>query len=566
MLTHLHVKNLALIREAEIDFTEGLNILTGETGAGKSIVIGSVSLALGGRVAKDMVRPGADYGLAELVFLVNRKKQREKLLELGITPEDDTVIISRKILEGRSINKINGETVTLSQLKEAAALLIDIHGQHEHQSLLQKKKHLEILDEFAKEELEPVKEKLAVAYREWKDLKKTLSEAQMDEESRLREISLLEFETDEIEKAELTEGEDEELERRYRRMTNGRRLLEAAGNAYALTGYEEETGAGTAVGRAVRELQSVLSLENEELSALASQLSDVDGLLNDFNRELSDYLTSLEFDEREFTETEERLNQLNYLKSRYGHTIGEILAYQQKQQERLAALQDYDRYLQELEERLGQAERELGELCERASEIRKRFAEVLCGKIREHLQDLNFLNVEFEMSFEELPEYTAQGRDSAEFLISTNPGEPLRPLMKIASGGELSRIMLAIKTVLADRDEIDAVIFDEIDVGISGRTAQKVSEKMMLIGRTRQVICITHLAQIAAMADSHYRIEKTVEDGGTRTQIRRLDERESVEELARILGGAEITDAVLQNAGEMRTLAQEKKQSAAARS
>ena len=566
MLTHLHVKNLALIREAEIDFTEGLNILTGETGAGKSIVIGSVSLALGGRVAKDMVRPGADYGLAELVFLVNRKKQREKLLELGITPEDDTVIISRKILEGRSINKINGETVTLSQLKEAAALLIDIHGQHEHQSLLQKKKHLEILDEFAKEELEPVKEKLVAAYREWKDLKKTLSEAQMDEESRLREISLLEFETDEIEKAELTEGEDEELERRYRRMTNGRRLLEAAGNAYALTGYEEETGAGTAVGRAVRELQSVLSLEDEELSALASQLSDVDGLLNDFNRELSDYLTSLEFDEREFAETEERLNQLNYLKSRYGHTIGEILAYQQKQQERLAALQDYDRYLQELEERLGQAERELGELCERASEIRKRFAEVLCGKIREHLQDLNFLNVEFEMSFEELPEYTAQGRDSAEFLISTNPGEPLRPLMKIASGGELSRIMLAIKTVLADRDEIDAVIFDEIDVGISGRTAQKVSEKMMLIGRTRQVICITHLAQIAAMADSHYRIEKTVEDGGTRTQIRRLDERESVEELARILGGAEITDAVLQNAGEMRTLAQEKKQSAAARS
>lgn len=566
MLTHLHVKNLALIREAEIDFTEGLNILTGETGAGKSIVIGSVSLALGGRVAKDMVRPGADYGLAELVFLVNRKKQREKLLELGITPEDDTVIISRKILEGRSINKINGETVTLSQLKEAAALLIDIHGQHEHQSLLQKKKHLEILDEFAKEELEPVKEKLAAAYREWKDLKKTLSEAQMDEESRLREISLLEFETDEIEKAELTEGEDEELERRYRRMTNGRRLLEAAGNAYALTGYEEETGAGTAVGRAVRELQSVLSLEDEELSALASQLSDVDGLLNDFNRELSDYLTSLEFDEREFTETEERLNQLNYLKSRYGHTIGEILAYQQKQQERLAALQDYDRYLQELEERLCQAERELGELCERASEIRKRFAEVLCGKIREHLQDLNFLNVEFEMSFEELPEYTAQGRDSAEFLISTNPGEPLRPLMKIASGGELSRIMLAIKTVLADRDEIDAVIFDEIDVGISGRTAQKVSEKMMLIGRTRQVICITHLAQIAAMADSHYRIEKTVEDGGTRTQIRRLDERESVEELARILGGAEITDAVLQNAGEMRTLAKEKKQSAAARS
>lgn len=560
MLTHLHVKNLALIREAEIDFTEGLNILTGETGAGKSIVIGSVSLALGGKVSREMVRPGADYGLAELVFLVNREKQKEKLLELGITPEEDQVIISRKISDGRSINKINGETVTLSQLRETASLLIDVHGQHEHQSLLQKKKHLEILDEFAKEELGPVKEKLAGAFQNWKKLKKQLQEAQMDEESRLREISLLEFETDEIGKAELVPGEDEELERRYRRMTNARKLMEAAGSAYALTGYEEESGAGAVIGRAVRELQSAVSFD-EELSGLASLLSDVDGLLNDFNREMSDYLTSLEFDEKEFSETEERLNLLNYLKSRYGHTLEEILAYQEKQEQRLAALQDYDRYLQDLEARLKKAEEELQDLCAEASGIRQRYGKMLCEKIKEHLIDLNFLNVEFEMAFEELPEYTAQGKDSAEFLISTNPGEPLRPLMKIASGGELSRIMLAIKTVLADRDEIDTVIFDEIDVGISGRTAQKVSEKMMLIGRTRQVICITHLAQIAAMADSHYRIEKQVEEGETRTQIRRLSEKESIEELARILGGAEITDAVTKNAEEMRALALERKQS-----
>lgn len=560
MLTHLHVKNLALIREAEIDFTEGLNILTGETGAGKSIVIGSVSLALGGKVSREMVRPGADYGLAELVFLVNREKQKEKLLELGITPEEDQVIISRKISDGRSINKINGETVTLSQLRETASLLIDVHGQHEHQSLLQKKKHLEILDEFAKEELGPVKEKLAGAFQNWKKLKKQLQEAQMDEESRLREISLLEFETDEIGKAELVPGEDEELERRYRRMTNARKLMEAAGSAYALTGYEEESGAGAVIGRAVRELQSAASFD-EELSGLASLLSDVDGLLNDFNREMSDYLTSLEFDEKEFSETEERLNLLNYLKSRYGHTLEEILAYHEKQEQRLAALQDYDRYLQDLEAQLKKAEEELQDLCAEASGIRQRYGKMLCEKIKEHLIDLNFLNVEFEMAFEELPEYTAQGKDSAEFLISTNPGEPLRPLMKIASGGELSRIMLAIKTVMADRDEIDTVIFDEIDVGISGRTAQKVSEKMMLIGRTRQVICITHLAQIAAMADSHYRIEKQVEEGETRTQIRRLSEKESIEELARILGGAEITDAVTKNAEEMRALALERKQS-----
>ena len=558
MLTHLHVKNLALIREAEIDFTEGLNILTGETGAGKSIVIGSVSLALGGKVSREMVRPGADFGLAELVFLVTRKKQRERLLALGITPEDDQIIISRKISDGRSINKINGETVTLSQLKEAASLLIDVHGQHEHQSLLQKKKHLEILDEFAKDELGPVAERLKQAYQDFRELERELKEASLDEESRLRELSLLEFETGEIEKAELTPGEDEELERRYQRMTNARKLLETAGAAYALTGYEEEAGAGTSIGRALRELQSVQLLD-EELASLVSQLSDVDGLLNDFNREMSDYLSSLEFDEEECAGTEERLNLLNYLKSRYGRTTEEILAYGRKQQERLDALQNYDIYLEGLRQRLEKAEKELRKLCAQATEIRKRYAKILCEKIKGHLIDLNFLNVEFEMSFEETADYTAEGKDLAEFLISTNPGEPLRPLAKIASGGELSRIMLAIKTVLADKDDIDTVIFDEIDVGISGRTAQKVSEKMMLIGRTRQVICITHLAQIAAMADSHFRIEKKVENGETRTQIRRLDETESVQELARILGGAEITDAVEKNAEEMRGLAQKKK-------
>lgn len=558
MLTHLHVKNLALIREAEIDFTEGLNILTGETGAGKSIVIGSVSLALGGKVSREMVRPGADFGLAELVFLVTRKKQRERLLALGITPEDDQIIISRKISDGRSINKINGETVTLGQLKEAASLLIDVHGQHEHQSLLQKKKHLEILDEFAKDELGPVAERLKRAYQDFRELERELKEASLDEESRLRELSLLEFETGEIEKAELTPGEDEELERRYQRMTNARKLLETAGAAYALTGYEEEAGAGTSIGRALRDLQSVQLLD-EELASLVSQLSDVDGLLNDFNREMSDYLSSLEFDEEECAGTEERLNLLNYLKSRYGRTTEEILAYGRKQQERLDALQNYDIYLERMKQRLDKAEKELQKLCAQATEIRKRYAKILCEKIKGHLIDLNFLNVEFEMSFEETADYTAEGKDLAEFLISTNPGEPLRPLAKIASGGELSRIMLAIKTVLADKDDIDTVIFDEIDVGISGRTAQKVSEKMMLIGRTRQVICITHLAQIAAMADSHFRIEKKVENGETRTQIRRLDETESVQELARILGGAEITDAVEKNAEEMRGLAQKKK-------
>ena len=558
MLEHLHVKNLALIREAEIDFTEGLNILTGETGAGKSIVIGSVGLALGGKVAKDLVRPGADFGLAELVFSVTSERLKDRLKELDVIPEDGQIILSRKIMNGRSINKINGETVTLNQLRETAALLIDIHGQHEHQSLLQKKKHLEILDEYAKEELQPIKEKLAAAYTEWKKLTEEQKNARMDEESRMRELSLLEFETKEIEDAGLSIGEDEELEQRYRKMTGAKRLMEAAGTAYGLTGYEEAEGAGTAIGRALRELQGVQSLD-EELTDLTGQLSDIDSLLNDFNRELSDYVSSLEFAGEEFEQVEERLNQLNHLKSKYGKTLEAVLEYGQKQQERLAALQDYDAYLARLEKQTAEKERELEGLCEEASVIRKRYAEVLCAKIRGHLIDLNFLDVEFELEFDRISGYTSGGFDDAEFVISTNPGESLRPLAKIASGGELSRIMLAIKTVLADKDQIETVIFDEIDVGISGRTAQKVSEKMMLIGRSRQVICITHLAQIAAMADTHFRIEKQVADGGTRTEIRRLTEAESVEELARILGGAEITDAVFQNASEMKELAGNKK-------
>lgn len=558
MLSHLHVKNLALIEEAEIDFTAGLNILTGETGAGKSIVIGSVSLALGGRISKDMLREGADYALVELIFEPERKKQQEQLCELGIVPEEGQVIISRKILGGKSINKINGETVTLSQLKDAASILIDMHGQHEHQSLLHKKKHLEILDEFAREELAPVKEELLAVFQDYRGLEERLSGARMDEESRLRETALLEFEVDEIEKAQPAPGEDEELEQRYRRMTHARNILEAAGRAYGLTGYEEAQSAGTSIGHALRELQGVLAYD-EGLGSLVEQISDIDSLLNDFNRDMSEYLTSLEFSEEEFQEVEERLNLLNHLKAKYGKTLERVLEYQEKQQERLAKLKDYDAYLAGLERDLAVAKESLSGLCKAATEIRKRYAKTLCEEVRGHLADLNFLNAEFEMRFDVLPGFTASGVDDVEFLISANPGEPLRPLMKIASGGELSRVMLAIKTVLADKDDIDTVIFDEIDTGISGRTAQKVSEKMMLIGKNRQVICITHLAQIAAMADSHYRIEKQVEDGGTRTKVRRLNEKESIEELARILGGAAITDAVIKNAEEMKHLAETKK-------
>lgn len=292
---------------------------------------------------------------------------------------------------------------------------------------------------------------------------------------------------------------------------------------------------------------------------LYGQLAEIDALLNDFNRDLADYSASMEFSEEEFYQTEERLNEINRLKTKYGNSVADILAYLEEKRERLCVLKDYDTYLESLKQRLSETERILARYCRELSSIRKEQGRILTESICNGLKDLNFMDVKFEIRFEELAEYTARGKDDVEFLISMNPGEPVKPLAEVASGGELSRIMLAIKAVMADRDEIETLIFDEIDVGISGRTAQKVSEKMALIGRTHQVICITHLAQIAAMADRHYAIEKTVDDGVTRTGIRELSEEESVGELARILGGAQITETVLNSAREMKKLAQNTK-------
>ncbi len=558
MLEHLHVKNLALIREAEIDFTKGLNILTGETGAGKSLLIGSVNLALGGKASREMIRDGEEYALVELVFSVAGENEREKLEKLDVFPEDNAVILSRRITGVRSINKINGETVTAGVLRETAAVLLDLHGQHEHQSLLQKKKHLDILDEFSRDALGDLKRKLARTYQEYHSLKEKLADSSLDAGARKKEADFLAFEAEEIESACVQPGEDEELEADYRRMTNARRITEALSLVHGETGYEEHTAAGERIGRALRELSQVAEFD-QGLSGLCDQLATLDGLLNDFNRDVSDYLSGMDFGEEEFLKVQERLDVLNHLKSKYGKTLEEVLEYQEKARSRLEELEHYDAFMEKLEGQLEEARLRAVRLCEEISAIRREKAEILAGKIREHLEDLNFLDVEFWIKVERLRDFTADGWDEAEFLISTNPGETAKPLAKVASGGELSRIMLAIKTVLADQDDVGTVIFDEIDVGISGRTAQKVSEKMALIGKSRQVICITHLAQIAAMADTHFLIEKQVDEGETRTKIQKLTEEGSIQELARILGGAKITKTVVESAREMKKLAKGKK-------
>ncbi len=552
MLFHLSVRNLALIDSAEVEFEEGLNILTGETGAGKSVIIGSVNAALGGKTSKDMIRQGCDYAYVELVFSVIDEKKRRELAAREVCPDaDGNLIISKKIMPSRSISRINDETVTAARLREITGILIDIHGQHEHQSLLYHAKHLEILDEYGKSRIAKLKEQTAEAYQEYAAVKKKLEYYQSGREQLLRETDFLRFEIEEIENAGLKPGEEEELESAYRRFSNSRRIVESLSEAY-------QAVSGDAVARALLAVEKAAEYD-EGISGIRDQLYDVDALMSDLNREISSYMEEMTFDEAAFRETEERLDLIRGLENKYGDTIEKVLDSLDRKREKLEELEHFDLRREETERRFAQLEDRLETLCGELSEIRRETAQTLTERMREGLSDLNFLNVEFTMEFRRLSHYTAGGFDEAEFLISTNPGEPPRPLGAVASGGELSRIMLAIKAVLAETDDIPTLIFDEIDTGISGRTAQMVSEKLSLIAGSHQVICITHLPQIAAMADSHYEIRKTAKENRTVTQIKRLSEEQMTDELARLLGGAEITEAVRQNAREMRALAAEKK-------
>lgn len=551
MLENLHVKNLALIDEIEVDFQPGLNILTGETGAGKSILLGSVNLALGGRFHADMLRTGAQFGLVELTFTIESQSMVDQLAAMDIFLEEGRIILSRKLMPGRSVSKINGETVNMATLKDVASMLIDIHGQNEHQSLLHKKNHLAFLDLYAREQVEKLKKETVKAFRTYHACRKKMEESGMDERERQKEISLAEYEVNEIEEAGLSEGEDEEVEMLYRRMSAGKKVTERIAEAYHYTSEDESSNASELLSRAIHALADVESVD-EQGAGLYQQLIEIDSLLNDFNRELAEYAKSLEFSEEEFYDTENRLNELNHLKTKYGNSVKEVLEYCEERKQRLKELEDYEQYMQELEENLEKAKQNYEKYALALRKARKKAAVSFVKEIKNGLSDMNFLDVRFEMRFLELEDYTVDGMDEAEFYISTNPGEALRPMGNVASGGELSRIMLAIKTVLADREDTPTLIFDEIDTGISGITAGKVAEKMHIIGESRQVLCITHLAQIAAQADAHYLIQKSAKSNGAKTEIFSLEEEASVQELARLLGGAKVTASILESAREMK--------------
>ncbi len=556
MLLSLKVSNMALIDNCEVSFSDGLNVFSGETGAGKSLVVGSVSMALGGRVKPDIQRDPGRPAEVELVFSAEEGAVVEGLKALGVEDvEDGTVIISRRINSRRSVNRVNGAAVSLSALREVAHLLIDIHGQSEHQSLNSNKKQLEILDGFA-QGMEEVKGRYLRLYRKARELEEKIGAEAGDETSRLREADLLRFEISEIEGAALTPGEDERLEEKFTRMSNARKLKEAAGEAY--TSLSGEDGAGELINRAVRAFAAVAALDSGS-AAIAGQLEELSELSSDMGRTMREYLEGLDFSNEEYDNVSARLDAVNTLKHKYGGSIERILSSCGEKKQRLSNIEDFDVYMAGLRGKYEKAEKERNKAASELHELRTGAAAVLSERMRESLRGLNFQDVNFSIEVEDSASFGPEGADTVEFYISTNVGEPLKPLREVASGGELSRVMLSLKTVLAKSDSIDTLVFDEIDTGISGRTAQKVSESLLKLSRSRQVILITHLPQIAAMADHHFLIEKGVEEGRTVTHISELEGAEVIKELSRLLGGAEITEKVMENAREMKSLADEKK-------
>lgn len=560
MLLGLHVKNLALIEEEEISFEDGLNILTGETGAGKSVLLGSVNLALGAKADKSLIRTGADFALVELLFCVDNERQREKLKAMDIEPDEDgTVLIKRKIYPGRTQCSVCGETVTTHELRELSELWIDVYGQRENQRLLRREAQLQVLDEYAGEKAARLLTEVRTLYRDFRGKEETAAQEDLDPAARARETDLLTYEVNEIESAQLRKKEDEELESRYRTLSSFRRIDEALQNAEGLL-QEGEESAAEQVGRAVRALSRVQGID-QALDEVIAQTCEVDALLSDAIRAISDYHAGLSFDPQEFAALEERLDLINHLKDKYGGSLESIEAAMEQKRKRLEELSDYEalRKRQLLEAQ--QAKDALLAACRRLTELRTKAAKEFQEKMKRELLELNFNQVDFRAEIKSREEQVSgNGCDSVIFYISMNPGEPVRPLDAIASGGELSRIMLALKTVFAGKDDIHTLIFDEIDSGISGQTAWKVAQKLGHLSADHQILCITHLPQIASMEEKHFLIEKTAENGRTTTHIRALDEEESSRELARMMGGERITETTLQSAREMKEMAREARQ------
>lgn len=552
MLEHLHIRNVALIKESEISFGDGLNILTGETGAGKSMIIDSLQFALGGRAGKDFLRHGEKQAAVEALFSVQSQALTEKLAENGIAPEEDgTLLITRTLSEaGKSVCRINGSTVTVGMLKEIAEDMIDIYGQHEHQSLLNPVKHIRLLDRFCGAGFGEAMEEYKNSRQRLKDLEKQLAILIGDESQREQRMDMLLFQKEEIEAAELQEGEEDALLEQKKRLSSMERLIRLTGESITLLydGDDRAPSACDQLGDALAKLREAAEYD-AALSPLADALADGYAAVEDCARELKREAEKQEADPEELERIEERLQLFYKLKRKYGGSIEAVLEFYEKAVQELEFLSNSSEKAAELSAKKAAEEKRLSALAETLTARRRATAEQVEEQIETALHDMEMKHARFHIQIEEKADWGADGKDKVEFLISANAGEPLKPLAKIASGGEMSRVMLALKTVLVDADEIGTFIFDEIDTGVSGRTARRVGEKMRFLGGKRQLLCITHLPQIAAMADNHFLIEKESDAGETVTRVTALDEEGAVREVARLMN--DVTETTLAAAREL---------------
>jgi len=545
MLTELNIQNIALIESLRIEFGRGLNVLTGETGAGKSIVVDCVNLALGGRADRDLIRTGKEKACVRALFDISSNEKAAKYLEsLGVDTQDGLAEVSREITRsGKNICRVNGAMLLLAQLKQFTSMLVDIHGQHEHQALMDPERHLDFLDGYTAGDMTALKEKTAGFWKEYSETNSSLKKMNMDEAERARRVDALTFQYKEISSAKLKKDEEEELLSKNRIYENAEKLsanLRLAYERVYLGG--KSISAQESIRRAMDAMKSISDID-EKYASFAQRLEEIYYSVADIGYELQDASEETEFDPAEAEKVADRIDLIRKLKRKYGPELSDVIAFGQRAGEELKTLNSSDDLRQELSETLKKQKKALEDACEALTKARKEAAKELCTAVIGQLADLGMGRTRFDAKFEKNSQITEDGWDSVEFIISPNPGEPMKPLASIASGGELSRIMLALKAIAAENEGVDTMIFDEIDTGISGRMAQTVGEKMCMLGKTRQVICVTHLAQIAALADQHYMVEKTVVDDHTGSTVRKLTDEGRTLEIARLVGGADEGDS-----------------------
>lgn len=561
MLQELSIKNFAIISSLSLGFESGMTVLTGETGAGKSIIIDALGLLVGGRGSNDYIRQGESKCVLEGLFYIEKQTELHKVLEeLSIETEDHMLILQREIFQsGKNVCRVNGHLVNTAILRKIGGKLVDIHGQNEHQELMKSERHLFLLDEYAKEQIQPLLNNYQQAFQKYRELAKKLKQKEQNEQTLIQRLDMLKFQVKEIEDANLQIGEETLLAEERGKLVNYQKIAEALQHSYALLEGTEAAGSVDQVGTAMNEMLDIASLDNE-FSRIADNISNAYFLLQEAANDLSSQIDFLEMDENRLLEIEDRLHLIRQLERKYGETIEDVLQYYETISAELADIEFLDDSSEQLAVDCEKARLKMVEAADQLTTVRKKAAKELETKIVEQLKSLYLEKTQFEVRFLDKggdePHFSEEGQDKVEFYISTNPGEPLKPLVKVVSGGELSRVMLALKTIFSQSQQLTSIIFDEVDTGVSGRVAQSIAEKIHQVSINSQVLCITHLPQVAAVADQHYFIEKEVVDGRTETSVRPLTLAEREIEIARMLAGTEVTPLTLEHAKELLKMAQ----------